>query len=87
MPYAQFQHSVKHPSLDRFESVPCVRQRPSDYDAHSVIQIALFYLLFQRKGYHLVDFEYTRLFIFVIHFHAPELLNHMTSGGVSAALS
>jgi len=87
MPYTKLKHRIKYSSLDRFQAVLRIRQCPADDDAHSIVEITLFYLLFQRKSNYFVNFEYTCLFIFMIHLYAPELLYHMTSGGASAALS
>ena len=43
---AQLAHGEQHPAVHRLEAVACVRQRSADDDAHGVIEVGLFQLVF-----------------------------------------
>ena len=51
----QLPHRVQDTSMNGFETVPDIGERPADNYAHGVIQVGLFHLAFETYGY---DFAY-----------------------------
>ena len=66
----QFDHGIEHAALNRFESVPYVRQRPGSDDAHGIVNKERLHSLFQI---HLMNLIYFRNIIknIVLHVSSP----------------
>ena len=47
----QLVHREQNPAVHRFQTIPHIRERPSDYDAHGVIEIRTPHLLFEAYRY------------------------------------